>query len=478
MRNIFLLFLVTLALFFLGSAVPAVQAKPNYIVIFIDDLGWGDFGCFGNQDAQTPHIDQLAEQGLRFSQFYVNSPICSPSRVALTTGRYPQTFDIGSYLDNRQTNKRRGIADWLTPDAVTLARLLQTAGYATGHFGKWHMGGQRDVGDAPLITEYGFDQSLTNMEGLGDRVLPLLITPDQREPRKYPLGSHKLGRGHITWRDRSEVTAAFVDAAIDFIDQAVSAEQPFYVNVWPDDVHSPFAPPLEKWGDGEKRTLYLAVLETMDEQLGKLLEHVRNSPHLRDNTVILVCSDNGPERGAGSTGEFRGGKACLYEGGIRSPLIVWGPGLLNSTATGQWNRESFFAAIDLVPSLLELARIEPPPEAALDGESLADVLLGNSSASRTRPLFFRRPPDRGQGHGERDLPDLAVREGSWKLLCEYDGSKPQLYNLDQDPRESHNVATDHPQIVADLTQQLLAWHGALPADAGPSISPSGRAPQQ
>ncbi|MDA7641179.1 sulfatase-like hydrolase/transferase [Opitutaceae bacterium] len=146
--------------------------KPNIILVFIDDMGWGDFSCFGNTEAETPNIDRLAQEGIAFEQFYVNSPICSPSRVAVSTGQYPQRWGITSYLNNRKSNAARGVRDWLNLNAPMLARFLQDDGYATGHFGKWHMGGQRDVHEAPLITDYGFDESITNFEGLGARVLP------------------------------------------------------------------------------------------------------------------------------------------------------------------------------------------------------------------------------------------------------------------------------------------------------------------
>lgn len=126
--------------------------RPNVVLVLIDDMGWGDFSCFGNPEAKTPNIDRLAGEGIRFSQFYVNAPICSPSRCALVTGQYPQRWRITSYLSNRADNRARGMADWLDPQAPLLVRMLHDAGYATGHFGKWHLGGQRDVADAPPIT--------------------------------------------------------------------------------------------------------------------------------------------------------------------------------------------------------------------------------------------------------------------------------------------------------------------------------------
>jgi len=447
------------------GAAPAAS-HPNIIVVLIDDMGWGDFSCFGNKQVETTNIDRLASEGLRFEQFYVNSPICSPSRTAISTGQYPMRWHITSYLNNRLENERRGVAQWLDPKAPMLARMLQAAGYATGHFGKWHMGGQRDVGDAPLITQYGFDRSLTSFEGLGPRVLPLLDAYDGKEPKKYSLGSDTLGQGPIRWEKRDKVTAAFTSAAIEFIDEARASNRPFYVNLWPDDVHSPFFPPKERRGNESKRDRYLGVLKTMDEQLGQLFDHVRNDPSLRDNTLILVFSDNGPEDGAGSAGPFRGKKGMLYEGGVRSPLVVWGPGFVAKEAVGKTNTSSFFAAIDLAPSLLKLASVAKPADVEFDGEPLTDVLVGRSDVSREAPLFFRRPPDRPQHNGEGNLPDLAVRKRNWKLLCEYDGSKPQLYNLESDPGESSNVAATNPQIVEQLKSEVLAWNRSMPADKG------------
>lgn len=456
----------TVALCLLGFGGLAHATPPNIILVFIDDMGWGDFSCFGNDAVETQHIDRLASEGIRFEQFYVNSPICSPSRTAISTGQYPQRWRIGSYLAERRRNEERGIAQWLDPEAPMLARMLQDAGYATGHFGKWHMGGQRDVGDAPLITEYGFDASLTNFEGLGPRVLPLCDAFDGKPIKRHDLGSAKLGQGPILWEDRAHITQSFVDRALEFIAQSESAGKPFYINVWPDDVHSPFFPPEARRGDRTKRDLYHGVLDTMDEQLGVLFERVRSSKALRENTLILVCSDNGPERGAGSAGPFRGLKTMLYEGGIRSPLLVWGPGVLPPEAQGAVNQESFFAAIDLVPSLLALSGVTPPAATVFDGEALPEVLTGKSTESRRGPLFYRRPPDRDAYYGDPDLPDLAVREGPWKLLCEYDGTDAQLYDLRTDPGESNDVTADHPALVTELAEKVVAWHQSMPHDNG------------
>ena len=453
-----------------ASNLLLAKERPNIILVFIDDMGWGDFSCFGNQDASTPHIDRLAKEGISFEQFYVNSPICSPSRVAISTGQYPQRWRISSYLGHRAQNKKRGMAQWLDPKAPMLARFLQNSGYATGHFGKWHMGGQRDVNDAPAISEYGFDQALTNFEGMGPKLLPLTLKPGQDKSKPGRLWHHaeRLGKGY-QWMQRSEITGGFVDAALSFIKQAQQDQKSFYLNLWPDDVHSPFWPPVDKWGDGKKRTLYFAVLEEMDRQLGRLFQHVQNDPTLAKNTIILACSDNGPDPGLGSPGPFRGYKTQLFEGGIRSSLVVWAPTLMNEDALGTVNQDSIFTAIDLVPSLLEICQASPAPNTTFDGEPLPDILLGESNSSRKKPIFFRRPPDRNRFYGVNDLPDLAIRNGRWKLLCEYDGSAPLLYDLSIDPKESKNLAKQRPDILKELTKAVVAWHNAMPTDNGPAL---------
>ena len=457
-------------LFLIFLSYSALAERPNIILVFIDDMGWGDFSCFGNKAAKTPNIDRLAEEGLRFDQFYVNSPICSPSRVAISTGQYPQRWKITSYLSNRDHNNKRGMAQWLDPTAPMLARSLKNAGYATGHFGKWHMGGQRNVDDAPPITAYGFDQSLTNFEGMGPKLLPLTLKPgqDANKPGRIWGDATRLGDG-VRWMQRSKITEGFVDAAIPFIQKAKKDEKPFYINLWPDDVHTPFWPPVDQWRDGSKRQLFLSVLEEMDRQLGKLFDHIHDDPVLADNTIILACSDNGPEKGAGVAGPFRGYKTHLFEGGVRSSLVAWAPRLMSDKAKGTINQKSIFSAIDLVPTLLTITGTKVPENVKFDGESIPDVLLGKSNASRKQDILFRRPPDRDSFYGVKDLPDLAIRSGKWKLLCEYDGSDVLLYDLTTDRGEQDNLTSKHPKIVKELSQKVTAWHKSMPLDNGPQM---------
>jgi arylsulfatase A-like enzyme len=451
--------LASLAIPLLATSVNA--ARPNLLFVLIDDMGYADLTCYGEKRVHTDHIDQMAREGIRFTQFYVSSPISSPSRTALLTGQFPARWKITSYLASRAENNRRGIAQWLDPAAPSVARELKAAGYATGHFGKWHMGGQRDVGDAPLISEYGFEKTLTTFEGLGDRILPLLDAYDGAPAKKYALGSDKLGRGKITWMERSKVTGGFVRAAIEFMDQAARENKPWYVDVWPDDVHSPFFPPKAMRGDGTKKELYLGVVQATDDQLAPLFDHVRTDPRLRDNTLIVIASDNGPEPGAGSAGAFRGHKGNLYEGGIREPLIVWGPGVIDKSAAGTTNDTTVIAGVDFMPSILAISGAKPAAGEITDGEDMSLSLVGKQKQVRTKPLFWLRPPDRPGPANDR-FPDLAVREGDWKLLVNEDGSGAQLYDVVKDPAEKENLAKQKPGIVERLKKMVLAWRQTLP----------------
>lgn len=456
------------ALFACGANFNAESAeKPNVIVILIDDMGWNDLSCFGNEEVKTPRIDKLASEGIAFTQFHVGAPICSPSRCGLLTGQYPYRWKITSFLSNRQHNAERGIENWLDVQAPSIGRLFKDAGYVTGHFGKWHLGGQRDVGEAPQISEYGFDESLTNFEGLGPRVLPLLNTFDGSEPRKYSLGSENLGKPEeITWVDRNKVTSSFVNKSIEFIKKAQKENKPFYINLWPDDMHSPFFPDKSLRGDESKKALYNGVLIEMDRQLAPLLDYVRNDEKLKNNTLIVFFSDNGPEPGAGSSAPLRGNKGMLYEGGTRSSLIVWGPGLQKKNAQGGRNETAVFQSLDILPSLLKIAGISSPADVKFDGEDFSDIMLGNKKdQARKSPIFWRRPPDR-PGPQHSPWPDFALKDGQWKFMMQYDGTNPQLYDLSKDVAETENLAEKYPEKVAEYMKAIESWSEPLPKDAG------------
>ena len=434
--------------------------RPNVLVIFIDDMGYGDPSCFGNELASTPHIDQLAATGRRFTNFYVNSPICSASRVALGTGQYQQRWRIQSFLASRQANRDRRMADFLDPAAIHTAQVFSDAGYRTAHFGKWHMGGGRDVGDAPLPTAYGFDETLVSFEGLGDRVL--------FENERAASASAELGRGNISHAPKREMTQIYVDRAREFITRQDS--RPFYLELFPNDVHDVFAPTPEDAAkfvsvtDNPEEQKFLAVLVEMDRQIGRLLDHLDASPHA-DNTIVVFTSDNGPtdwpryyQAGIdppGSTGPFFGRKWSLYEGGIRMPFIIRWPGHVPAQTT---DNQTVVAAFDLQPSLIALTGVPAPKAKKYDGRDMSSALLGQPTL-RPTPLFWEygafgsiKP-----GKAEHISPTLALRDGNWKFLINTDGTDAKLYDLSTDLREQHNLVSTHPRLTADFTAQTLAW---------------------
>lgn len=442
-----------------------VKKHPNIIFIFIDDMGYGDLSCYGNKDVQTANIDRLAEEGLRFTQFYVNSPICSPSRVAVTTGTYPARWRINSYLSSREANQKRNMAHFLDPSTPSLARTLKQAGYATAHFGKWHMGGGRDVGDAPLPQAYGFDESLVSFEGLGDRVLP---------PGGLSRRSEKLGQGDIQHAPKRQLTEIYVDRTIDFVHR--NKNRPFYINLWPNDVHDSHRPKpelLEKYKDFAKNPYqqkFYAVLDELDSQIGRLMKEIERLG-LDEETLILFTSDNGPtdwpyyyEEGfapPGSVGPLRGRKWSLYEGGIRVPFIARWKGTIPQ---GKVNEESVLCGVDLFPSLCALAQVALPKNVAFDGENMSEALLGRRPR-RTKPILWeyrRKPFYKTPGNPDFVSPNLAVREGKWKLLINDDGSDARLHDIQNDINETTNLVNQHPKVTRRLSETVLKWRKSLP----------------
>ncbi len=319
-----------------GCSHSKVSGKPNIVILFIDDMGYADPSCFGNPIIETPNIDALAKNGLMLTNFYVNAPICSPSRVALNTGMYPMRFHIHSFIAGSAQNMERAMADYLDPAAPFFARTLKENGYATGHFGKWHMGGGRDIGDVPYPVEYGFEQSLVSFEGIGDRVLfPGDILSEQ---------SARLGKGKIIWAEKHRATQMYFDSALAFIDR--NPDKPFFVSVNPNDLHDRFLPKdtmVEKYlsvTENPHEQKFFAVLEELDNQIGRLVSEL-DKRKLLEHTIIVFTSDNGPTDWSryysrnnypadysggmfppGFTGEFFGRKWSLYKGGIRMPFII------------------------------------------------------------------------------------------------------------------------------------------------------------
>lgn len=419
--------------------------RPHIVVIFADDLGVGDIGCYGGKVAPTPHIDRLAREGTRFTRYYSAAPICSPSRCGLITGTFPARWRITSYLQTRKGNRGCEQADFLDPAAPTLSRALKASGYATAHIGKWHLGGGRDVENPPKFAAYGYD------EGVG--------TWESPEPHPDITATDWI------WSDKDKVkrwdrTAFFVDKTLDFI--ARHKDRPCFINLWLDDPHTPWVP---EPGAGEKpdtkaantRKQLVPVLAELDRQVGRLMDAVPQ------NTLLLFISDNGPLptfQGARTNG-LRGSKLSLYEGGIRLPFIARWPGHVPAEKVDD---TTVLGGVDLFFTLCAIAGAKFPADAKLDGEDVSPALLGQP-VSRRNPLLWeygRNNEAFAYPQGRDRSPNVAILDGRWKLLINADGTGVELYDLAADPNESHNVAADNPESANRLTRQALDWRKSLP----------------
>ncbi len=435
------------------AAGPAASAdKPNVVVVLVDDFGWGDPSCYGNRMAKTPNLDRMAAEGVRFTQGYVAAPICSPSRCGVITGQFPARWKITSFLQTKAGNRACGMADFLDPSAPSLPRVLKAAGYATAHVGKWHLGGGRDVTDAPKFAAYGYDLGLGTYESPEPAAALGLKT--------VPWGDQaKLEPGQVPRHDRSRW---MVDQALDFLKE--NAGKPCFVNLWLDDTHTPFVPSEEGLkaakgpDDTDQRARYKAVLAEADRQVGRLLDRLKGT-----NTLVVLLGDNGasPPFERERVGGLRGQKLSLYEGGVRVPFVAWWPGTVKPAV----NETTVVAAVDLLPTLAGLCGAALPKDYAPDGEDLGAALKGQAP-KRSKPLFweygrndtsFAYPKD-----AKHRSPNVAVRDGDWKLLVNADGTGAELYDLAADRAEEKNRAAAEPAVAKRLTEAAVRWRKSLP----------------
>ncbi|MCP5118677.1 MAG: sulfatase-like hydrolase/transferase, partial [bacterium] len=392
-------------------------------------------------------------EGTRFTQFYVASGVCSPSRAAVMTGQFPARLGIHDYIAGAELNRRRGMAGHLDPATPTVTRLLQQAGYATAHFGKWHLGRRKQ---APEPTEYGIDRYDSCIRGADGRV----------------RSSERI----------ADETIAFAEA---------NRDRPFFINAWIYDPHSPLHPTEEmmapyanltpRWGENKgAMQVYYGVLTNLDRHIGRVLDRL-DQLGLSENTVVIFSSDNGPESGlipfvshyggAASAGPFRGLKRSLYEGGVRVPFIVRWPG---KTPAGAVDNDTVISGVDFLPTIARLAGVDLPAGIHLDGEDLSAVFRGKP-LGKARPLMWEnRYPV--YGHVLDKSPILAIRDGKWKLLMNPDRSRMELYDIPRDPSELNNLARERPEVVARLSRPLLDWQATLPKgpvdpDAGKNSYP-------
>lgn len=428
--------------------------RPNILFIFADDWGWGDLSCHGHPYIKTPNIDRLAREGTDFHRFTVASGVCSPSRTAVMTGHFPARYNIDGHFAWVPSNAKRNMPDWLNPKTTLLPRLLQQAGYATGHFGKWHLSNNM-IPDSPLPSEYGFDvYGAFNCAG-----------------EQMPVHED-------------------ANHAISFIKQCRHAGKPFFINLWIHEPHTPFhTVPKYEWRfrDLERPDqIYASVLSHADDRIGQVLQAL-DDLKIADSTLVIFSSDNGPARAAsptelvlqydtatgagwgigaakGITGGRKGYKSALFEGGIGVPFIARWPGKI---ASANIDRTSMISAVDLLPTFCELAGADLPDNYSPDGVSQVQAILGKATTlhevTREKPLFWKmqsRWPIREKQ--PYHWVSYAVVKDQWKLLTNGDGSYVELYNMADDPMEAGDLKTRHAETVQQLQRELNDWQQTLP----------------
>jgi len=442
------------------------DSKPNIVLIYADDLGYGDLGIYGHHTIKTPHLDQLAREGVRLTNYYAPSPLCSPSRAGLMTGRTPFRSGIRSWIP-------AGTPVQLEATEVTLATLLRDVGYQTFLGGKWHLNAGLDMAEQTQPGDHGFD------EWMALHAFPI---PHNRNPTNFYKNGEPLG-------EVEGFTAQIVvDESIAWLEglgQDSATAPPFFMylamiephstHANPDDFNALYAdltrgvpepivnglprPPaelLEARGPGE----YYANITYMDAQIGRFLAALDNQG-LRDSTLVIFASDNGPVTTVwrnwwevnlyGSTGGLRGRKGDLWEGGIREPAFFRWPGVIAPGTTS----DAIVNGYDLLPTLAAIGGFEVPDDRPIDGEDFSAVLRGEPFA-RAQPLYWEFDDAEGFHY--------ALRDGAWKLLADEELSRTELYNLDRDPYEVLNLATQEAEVLGAMLAQLRDYAASVAKD--------------
>jgi arylsulfatase A len=438
LRNLLLLLMGMSLLACSPSSPSTTPASPNIILIFADDLGYGDLSCYGHPTIQTPRLDQMAQEGLRLTSFYTAAPVCTPSRAGLLTGRYPIRFGVPG---NFGPDSEGGIP----ASEITLAEALKEQGYRTACFGKWHLGSVEGF----FPTQNGFDEYLGILYS-NDMMPPWVNT---ERPLHLYRGTEPTEEYPV---DQTTLTERYTEEAIRFMRE--SGEEPFFIYLPHAMPHLPVST-SERFAGTSAGGRYGDVIETLDWTVGQLLDELK-AQGKEENTLVIFTSDNGPWNqmpprmyntepvelwDAGTEGPLRGSKATTWDGGLRVPFIVRWPGKIPPNRLSA----NMVSTLDLYPTLAAIAGAEVPTDRPLDGQNIWPLFSGEDEALQREFVYYYRG---------RKLE--GVRRGDWKLMhkpIDEQAPEVQLFHLGRDPYERFDVAADHPEIVAELLVQLDAF---------------------
>jgi arylsulfatase A-like enzyme len=419
--------------------------KPNVLIVIVDDLGYGDLSSYGAADLRSPHLDALAESGMRFTHCYANCPVCSPTRAALLTGRYQELVGVPGVI------RTHSAENWgyLAPSAFMLPQALKPLGYDTAAIGKWHLGLDHEAHP----NSRGFD----HFHGfLGD------MMDDYYTHLRF--GNHYMRRNFEKVYPKGHATDVFTEWTQNYLKSRPQEEKPFFLYLAYNAPHTPIQPPgdwLKKVkarepGISESRAKLVALIEHMDDGIGRIIATLKESGEWR-NTLTIFVSDNGGQLNVGARcGNLRGGKQDMYEGGLRVPACAVWPGVIRPGQTSDFS----FLTMDLFPTVIEAAGGEV--KGKIDGESILSLLKTGSQKRSQRDVFFTRREGNRRYMGECSH---AMRRGPWKLLKNRPDTPWELYHLEQDPQEKTDLSNTHRKKFAELAAAMRAQiqrGGAVP----------------
>ena len=432
-----------------------LRRSPNIIMVLADDLGWSELNCYGNTFNETPCLNRLADEGMRFTHAYASAPVCSPYRASLMTGQYPARVGITDYL-------RPDDVHALDPEHVTIAKMLRRNGYMTGLIGKWHLSGYHHHGRKEISPcEHGFEETvLSENRGIGGGSYKYPYHWNEEIVRRLPGEEYLLDRQHLE--------------ALDFIER--HKHRPFFLLLSHYAVHTRMLghdelvanyeakPGSGKGRDAPRNNPHLAAqLDVMDKGIG-LISAKLEELGLAADTILLFTSDNGGETRVTTNAPLRGGKSELYEGGIREPFIIRWPGQIPAATVC----DQPISTVDLYPTFLDLAGIAPDPSQHLDGLSIASLLRRECDRLQRDSLYWYYPLPEKHFLGGRSSD--VIRKGDYKLIEFFDDQTVELYDVVNDVGEEHDLSSTTPEKVAELSRELAAWRTEVGVEAPPPHS--------